>query len=373
MSTGWALVLSVLLLVANAFFVAAEFALVASRGYRLEQAVAEGRRGARTALRGVNELSLMLAGAQLGITICTLGLGALAEPAVAHLIEPLLHRVGLPEQTSFVIAFAIALIVVVFLHMVGAEMAPKSWAISDPERSALLLAPLFVGFTRMVRPILIALNAMANGLLRLVRVEPQDRLAQAHGPEELAILLEQSREHGTIEPTQHELLDSMLRLNRRVVGDIMAPIVELVTIDRAATADEIEETCRRTGRSRIGVLEGDGQVAGFVHVRDAIKTTTYGAVATAADLMTPAFATGVTTNLIDALAIMREERAQLAIVRDGSRPVGFLALEDLLEEVIGDFNDETDRIAASPNQGRSPGAPHTRPGARTIRHPPTAG
>ena len=347
MSTGWALLLSLLLLALNGFFVAAEFALVASRGYRLEQAVGEGRRGATAALRGVSELSLMLAGAQLGITICTLGLGALAEPALAHLLEPVLHTVGLPEQTSVVIAFAIALVVVVGLHLVVGEMAPKSWAISHPERSALLLAPVFVGFTRVVRPILAALNAMANGLVRLARVEPQDRLAQAHGPEELAILLEQSREYGTIEPTQHALLDSMLRLARRAVGDIMEPIATLVTIDHRAGADQIEATCLGTGRSRIGVRDDDGRVAGFVHVRDAVRTTTSGGTATAADLMTDPFTTDARSSLIDALALLRHQRAQLTIVLDDGRPVGFLALEDLLEEVIGDFYDETDRIVRS--------------------------
>lgn len=348
MSTGWALLLSVLLLAGNALFVAAEFALVASRAYRLEQAVAEGRRGAKAALAGVTELSLMLAGAQLGITICTLGLGALAEPALAHLLDPLLHRVGLPEQTSYVIAFAIALIVVVFLHMVVGEMAPKSWAISHPERSALLLAPAFVGFTRLVRPVLAALNAMANGLLHLVRVEPQDRLAQAHGPQELAILLEQSREHGTIEHTQIALLDSMLRLSQRSIADIMAPIDELVTIDQHAGADRIEQTCRTTGHSRVAVVDADDRIVGLVHVRDAVRATTYDRDVTADQLKSPAFTLRTTTNLIDALAIMRAQRAQLAIVTDGQRRVGFVALEDLLEEVIGDFNDETDRLYGTP-------------------------
>lgn len=342
MSASLALLLALLLLAGNAFFVAAEFALVASRGYRLEQAAVAGRRGARAALAGVNELTLMLAGAQLGITICTLGLGALAEPALAHLLEPLLHQAGLPARVGDVIAFAIALTVVVFLHMVVGEMAPKSWAISHPERSARALAPAFVGFTRVVRPVLAALNSTANGLLRLVRVEPHARLAQAHGPEELAILLEQSREQGTIEAAQHQLLNSMLRLRQRRIADIMRPITELVTVDQRAGADQIEQTCRRSGLSRVAVL-ADGRIAGLVHVRDAIRATTYGRAAVAADLMTAVFRTRVSTSLIDALAVMREQRAQLAVVVDAARPVGFVALEDLLEEVIGDFYDETDR------------------------------
>src|SRR5690606_29426352 len=137
-STAWALVLSALLLAGNAFFVAAEFALVASRRYRLEHAAADGSRAARAAVAGSRELSLMLAGAQLGITACTLGLGALAEPTVEHLLHPLLSAAGLPERTGTVVAFVVALLVVSFLHVVVGEMAPKSWAITHPERSALL-------------------------------------------------------------------------------------------------------------------------------------------------------------------------------------------------------------------------------------------
>src|SRR4051794_17511544 len=198
MSPVVALLVSVLLLALNGFFVAAEFALVASKRYRLEQTAAGGGRAARAALDGVRQLSLMLAGAQLGITLCTLGLGALAEPAIAHVIDPLLHAVGLPEQVSYGIAFGLALALVTFLHMVVGEMAPKSWAITDPQRSALLLAIPFRAFTRLIRPVLTALNGAANASLRLVKVTPVDELAQAHGPDELRMLIESSREHGTL-------------------------------------------------------------------------------------------------------------------------------------------------------------------------------
>jgi magnesium and cobalt exporter, CNNM family len=358
MSTGWALILSVLLLAGNAFFVAAEFALVASKGYRLEQAVDEGRRGARAALAGTRELSLMLAGAQLGITLCTLGLGALAEPALAHVIDPVLHATGLPAATSYLISFVIALAVVVSGHMIIGEMAPKSWAISHPERSALLLAPPFRAFTRAVRPVLAALNAMANGLLRLVKVQPQDQLAQAHGPEELSILLEQSREHGTLEANQHELLDRLLRLRQRRAEQVMRPIVELVTVAAEAGAGDIERICLHSGRSRLAVTDPRGRPIGLVHVRDAIRATTAGRSARADELMMAPFWLGSEVSLVDAVALMREHRAQLAIIAErGSTegadgharaeldvPIGFVALEDLLEQVIGDFDDETDLL-----------------------------
>jgi CBS domain containing-hemolysin-like protein len=374
-STTWALVLSLVLLALNGFFVAAEFALVGSKRYRLEQAAAEGSRAARAALEGSRELSVMLAGAQLGITLCTLGLGALAEPAIEHLLGPALHAVGLPDTAGHVIAFIVALLLVGFLHLVVGEMAPKSWAISDPERSALLLALPFRAFARLTRPALMVFNGLANGVLRLVKVEPQDHLAQAHGPEELRILLKQSREHGTLAADQEQLLTSMLQLQRTTVASVMQPFGEMVTVPANATAERIEAISRGCGRSRLAVVAphagdvragergGDdgpsrrggayagggrqspnGELVGLVHVRDAVRATTFGRPATAAELMTEPFVLPAKATVTEAVAAMRADRAQLALVSAGERTVGFVALEDLLEEVIGEFDDETDAV-----------------------------
>lgn len=148
MSISMALFVTVLLLIGSGFFVAAEFALVAAKRHRLEQAAAAGQRGAGAALAGMRELSLMLAGAQLGITVCTLGLGSVSKPAISHELDPLLHKAGLPSGLSYGVSFALAMFVVVFLHMVVGEMAPKSWAIGHPERSAMLLTPPFRALTR---------------------------------------------------------------------------------------------------------------------------------------------------------------------------------------------------------------------------------
>ncbi len=348
MSTTWALVASLVLLAGNGFFVAAEFALVASKRYRLEQAAAGGSRAARAALQGSRELALMLAGAQLGITLCSLGLGALAEPALEHLISPLLHAAGLPDAPSHVIAFLVALLVVTFLHLVVGEMVPKSWAITDPERSATILGLPFRAFARLARPVLTALNAMANGVLRLAGVEPQDQLAQVHGPDELQLLLEESREQGLLPPEQEELLSSMLRLQRTTIADVLVPAGELVTVAPGSSAAEVEELSRHSGRSRLAVAGDDGGIGGVVHIREAVRATTAGRSATAADLMTPPFVLDAGTTVTDAVTAMREARAQLAIVERDRARIGFVALEDLLEEIIGEFDDETDRV----RQGR---------------------
>lgn len=339
-----ALLISVFLLVANAFFVAAEFALIASKRHRLEVAAARGSRAAKAAVRGSRELSLMLAGAQLGITLCTLGLGALAKPAVADLLEPLIEVTGIPENISYVIAVLIAVALVVFLHMVVGEMAPKSWAISHPERSAILLALPFRGFTWISRPALRLLNAMANLCLRLFKVEPQDELVQAHGPGALLILLAQSREHGLLPEPEHRMMTGVLELQATTLGTVMRPMKDVVTVGVSATAADVERVSRDSGRSRLVVLEGTRPV-GIVHVRDAVRATSSGHPLAVRDLMHPPETMPHDQVLLDAVGVMRRTRAQVALVTDaGGVVTGLTALEDLLEKILGEFNDETDRM-----------------------------
>ncbi|MGQ0839069.1 hemolysin family protein [Actinokineospora sp.] len=346
MSIGWALVVSLVLLVANAFFVAAEFALVASKRHRLEEAAAAGSRAARAAVAGARELSMMLAGAQLGITVCTLGLGALAKPAVADLFAPVFAALGLSAGWSYPVAFTLAVIVVVFLHMVIGEMAPKSWAISHPERSALLLALPFRAFTRATRPALVLLNSMANATLRVVKVEPQDTLAQAHGPDDLRLLLRESREHGLLPEQQHRMLAGVLQVQRTTVGQVMAPRADMVTIPAEATARDVEQVSRTSGRSRLVVVDDAGAPVGIVHVREAVRATMADRTVTAGELMTEPLVLPADRSAAAAVAEMRAQRSQLALVGGAEGEiVGLAALEDLLEEILGEFDDETDQAS----------------------------
>ncbi|GAA0607172.1 HlyC/CorC family transporter [Kribbella sandramycini] len=366
MSTTLALLISLGLLAANGFFVAAEFALVASKRHRLEEAAAAGSRSARSAIAGISELSLMLAGAQLGITLCTLGLGSLSEPAVAHLLHPLFELVHLPEGVGHVIALIIAVGGIGLLHVLLGEMAPKSWAISNPERAAQALAMPFRGFTTLVRPLLLTLNGIANLCLRLIGVTPQNELASAHGPDELRLLIDSSREHGTLEAPEHDLLTAMLALQNITIAQVMTPIERLVTVPYDASARDVELTSRREGRSRLAVVTGP-TICGIVHVRDAVRaTTTGGTTLRAADLMTAPLNLAPTTPVATAIRTMRDRRSQLAVVCTGADPLGVVALEDLLEQVIGEFDDETDPIitaAAESPAHRAPDAPKPPPDA----------
>ena len=338
---------AVLLLALNGFFVAAEFALLAARRSRIEQLAAEGDRRARHALAGLREITLMLAGAQLGITMCSLGLGAVAEPAVAGIIEGVLGEAfSLSDTTRHIIAFSIGLSIVVFLHMVVAEMAPKSWAIAHPEKSALLLARPFRLFVNILRPLIRFLNGMANVVVKAVGVEPQDERAMAHSPSDLLLLIEESAGHGGIAAEEHELLARSLELSGLTAADAMTVRRDIVAVGADATAALVASEAHRTGRTRVVVHEGDlDHVRGFVHVKDVLRLANGTWATTSAGSITrPIMVTPEHHGLEDLLLEMRTRRHHIALVVDEHGMVmGLVTLEDVIEELIGDFDDESDR------------------------------
>ncbi|HEY0359529.1 MAG TPA: CNNM domain-containing protein, partial [Mycobacteriales bacterium] len=206
MSDVQAVLLAVVLLGLNAFFVGAEFALITARRTQIEPRAVAGSRAARTTLRAMENVSMMMAGAQLGITVCSLGLGAVGEPALAHLVEPLFARFGVPDGLLHPAAFVLAMTIVVFLHVVLGEMVPKNIAIAGPERSALVLAPPLVAVVTVLRPFIVTMNAIANGILRLLRVEPKDEVGSTFTREEVAGLVEESRREGLLDADEYDLL-----------------------------------------------------------------------------------------------------------------------------------------------------------------------
>lgn len=338
---------AVVLLALNGFFVAAEFALLASRRSRIEQLAAEGDRRARHALAGLREITLMLAGAQLGITMCSLGLGAVAEPAVAGVIDGVLGEAfTLSDTARHVIAFSIALSIVVFLHMVVAEMAPKSWAISHPEKSALLLARPFRMFVSVFRPLIRFLNGMANVTVKAVGVEPQDERAMAHSPTDLLLLIEESAGHGGIAADEHELFARSLELSGLTAADAMTVRRDIVAVGAEVTADIVAAEAYRTGRTRVVVHEGDlDHVRGFVHAKDVLRLANGTWSSTRAGALSrPIMVTPEHHGLEDLLLEMRTRRQHISLVVDEhGMVVGLVTLEDVIEELIGDFDDESDR------------------------------
>ena len=334
MSFPMAVFVTVLLLIGSGFFVAAEFALVAAKRHRMEKAAAEGRRGAGAALAGMRELSLMLAGAQLGITVCTLGLGSVSKPAISHELDPLLHRLGLPSAVSYGVAFAVAMIVVVFLHMVVGEMAPKSWAIAHPERSAMLLSPPFRAVVKSVRPLISVLNRLSNALVRLCRVTPRDELAPVHDREQLTHLVAESERLGLISETDSELLTRSLTEPETPVRELQVPESEIVSVDGGADVDEILRIAAERDRTRLLVRE-QGVVLGSVHARDAVVARSRGRAAGARALARPVPELTDDATVADAIDLLRRRRASLAVVRDSTgRLTGMVSLDDLLARFL---------------------------------------
>ncbi|MCX2968144.1 MULTISPECIES: hemolysin family protein [Streptomyces] len=334
MSFPMALFVTVLLLIASGFFVAAEFALVAAKRHRVEKAVAEGRRGAKAALAGMRELSLMLAGAQLGITVCTLGLGSVSKPAISHALDPLLFQLGLPSALSYGVAFAVAMTVVVFLHMVVGEMAPKSWAIAHPERSAMLLAPPFRGVVKAVRPLIWLLNHISNALVRLCRVAPRDELASVHNREQLTRLVVESERLGLISKGDSELITNSLTEPQTPVGDLRVPAEEIISVPAGAGVDAVLATAAEHDRSRLLVRDGP-EVVGSVHTRDALVSRSRGRAVTARELARPVPELAERDTVGHAIEQLRRRRASLAVVRDDAgRLVGLVTLDDLLARLL---------------------------------------
>ena len=330
MSSPWFVgLITAALIATSAFFVAVEFALIAARRHRLEDA-ASSSRSARAALRSTTELSVLLAGSQLGITVCTLALGAFTKPAVHHWLTPLIGSWGAPGWLADVGGFVLALVIVTFLHLVVGEMAPKSWAIAHPERSAILLALPMRAFMAFTRPLLIALNHAANWLLRRVGVTPVDEMSSGQDPNTLRHLVEHSTTTGALEQRYSTNLMSALELEALTVGELVSgrpPSGVPAGADPAA----IQSMSRATGHLRL-LVTGDGGVEGVVHVRDSLSVESG---ATAADLMRPALVLKSRTPVYEALRTMRETREHLAIIADGaSAPVGLITMTDVLDRLM---------------------------------------
>ncbi|MFE7676432.1 hemolysin family protein [Streptomyces albidoflavus] len=334
MSFGLAMFVTVLLLIGSGFFVAAEFALVAAKRHRMEKAAAEGKRGAASALAGMKELSLMLAGAQLGITVCTLGLGSVSKPAVSHALDPVLVSWGLPASLSYGVAFAVAMMAVVFLHMVVGEMAPKSWAIAHPESSAMLLAPPFRGIVTVVRPLIWVMNRISNALVRLCRVTPRDELTEVHNREQLTHLVAESRRLGLISEDDSELITSSLTEPLSPVEALQVPAERIVSVPAGADAETILATASAHDRSRLLVRDGD-RFIGSLHARDALITRARGRKATARALARPLPALTEGDTVGQAIELLRQRRASLALVQDREgRVTGLVSLDDLLARLL---------------------------------------
>jgi len=342
------LLLTALLLALNAFFVGAEFALVSARRSTIEPRAERGSRAARATLGAMERVSLMMAGAQLGITICTLGLGVLGEPAIAHLIRPPLHDLGLPDAVVSAIAFALALGLVGCLHVIFGEMVPKNIALAGPDRAALVLGPPLALIVKLLHPFIAAVNWVANVLLRLGGVEPKDEVTSAYTRDEVASFVLESRREGLLDPSEGHLLVEALKFEERDARSVLLPLARLETVTPSVTPAEVEALAARTGFSRFPVRDGDGGLVGYLHLKDALEIReVHRNRPIARRWIRPMPYVGAGDRLRRVLATMQRSGAHLAQVRDRDGALlGVVALEDVLEELVGEIRDESQRRAA---------------------------
>jgi CBS domain containing-hemolysin-like protein len=337
-SAGLAIGLGVLLLAANAFFVAAEFAVVSVRRSAIEPQAVAGSARAKTVLWAMEHVSLMLACAQLGITVASVSLGVVAEPALAHLLEGPFDAVGLPASAVHPVAVVVALAIVVYLHVVLGEMVPKNLAVAGPERAALWFAPPLVWLARVVSPVITVLNWLANHVVRLTGVEPKDEVASAFTAEEVQSIVERSQAEGLLHDAQG-LLAGAIEFSDRTAGDVMVPVARLVSLPPGCTVEDVERGVARTGFSRFPVTDDEGTPVGYLHLKDVLY-----AEPTDRPLPVPSWRVRALAEVApddeveEALAAMQRTGAHLARVVTPSedqpsapRVLGVVFLEDILE------------------------------------------
>ena len=343
------LLFAVLVLVLlNGFFVAAEFAFVRSRRGTLEAEAQEGKRGARAAVEIMDDLSRYLSACQLGITLTSLGIGFLGEPAVANLVEPLFG--DLPHWATLAISFGIAYFVTTSLHITIGEQVPKIYAIQKAEPVARVVARPLVLFTRVFRPFIGLLNLTSNAILRILGVRT-DSFDEGETPQEIRMLIHQSMTGGKLDPGEAGMLTGVFHLHEQQARQVMTPAPAVVTVDVSENVETALRRCVASGHTRLVVTEDDNpdRVKGIVHANAlAQKLLADGPEASVEDLVREAPIVPETKPLDDLLADLQRQRSSLAVVVDEyGRTAGIVTVEDIIEEVVGEIDDETDPLGGA--------------------------
>src|SRR2546430_707138 len=345
MTIAWKLAGILALILANAFFVAGEFALVSLRRTRIKELVSRGSRRAVSVQRAVSQLNLMLSGPRLGVTLTALGLGALGERTLAHELSRLF--VALPHPlhaiASHAIATVVAFILITFLEVVIGEMVPKNLALTRPEGIALAVAAPLRTFVAVLRPLIWLIERSSRAVLHRLGLKTLS-VSSAHTPGELALIVEESRRGGSIEPGQSELLTRSLEFPERRAVEAMVPRVSVVAIRARANYDEFLDVAERTGYSRFPVWrERPDEYVGWIHLKDMIRAARRRPNVTVGEVMREALYVPESLPLDELLVQMQRNRTHLAIVLDEfGATAGIITLEDILEELVGEIRDESD-------------------------------
>ena len=333
------------LVLANAYFVATEFSLVAVRRSQVQLWVAEGRRGAAAAARAIQHLDDAIAATQLGITLASIGLGFLGEPALARLVEPLLAAAGLDSFAALHgVALGLAFAIVTFLHVVVGELAPKALALDRPDEVALACARPLLVFARVFRPVLVVMNGAGNALVRGFGVRPAGHSGRVHSAQELQLLVSEAGEAGRILPDAARMLDNLFRITHKRVCDVMVPRERVLAVPRTIGEAALLDLILEEGYTRLPVYDGGlDKVVGVLHTKDLLHLYTKQRVVVLADAIRPHDQMRPDLPIADALRRFRRDHRHLALVREPDGPLlGIVTLEDVLEEIVGEIEDEHD-------------------------------
>ncbi len=335
-----------MLILANAFFVAGEFAIVAVERAKVERRASEGDRRARRVLVSLRSLSFELSGAQLGITVTSLVLGAIAEPTIARLLEPLLRAAPwIPRGVILPLSFALALTIAVATQMVFGELVPKNLAIARPYRSAVWFGIPMQMVNRVLRPLILFLNNSANATVRLLGIEPREELAGVRSMEELELMIRSSGEEGRIDDDELDLLTRAITFTEKVAADAMVPRVNLISLNRHDPVTHMRRLAASTGHSRFPVVGDDlDEVLGIVHIKDTLSIPEARlSITQVADIASPALVVPESASLESLLNLLQTEGRGMAVVVDEyGGTAGVVTVEDLLEELLGEIEDEYD-------------------------------
>lgn len=345
MSDIWGLVWLVILLLVNAFFVAAEFAVISARRSQIEPRAEAGSRTAKRTIYAMEHATIMLATSQLGITVCSLLILNVSEPAIHHLVEQPLGLTGWSVEVIATISFVIALIVVSFLHVVFGEMVPKNLSFSVPDRAALILAPPLVYISMLFKPIIVALNATTNGVLRLFGVQPRNEANSAFTVDQVANIVAQSTKAGVLNDSIGAL-SAAFEFSTKKVKDIAVGMDDLVSLSEAVTPAEVERAVAQHGFSRYALVNEAGEPSGYLHLKDVIdlEETHEFNEPVPPKRIRQLISIYREADLEDALASMRRSGVHLARVFDETGAArGVLFLEDIIEELVGEVQDATRR------------------------------
>lgn len=332
------------LVLVNGFFVAAEFALVSVRRTRVDQLAEEGHATARLTQRALNNLDLYIAATQLGITMASLAIGFVAEPALEHLLTPLLSEVSLSPSLQKGLAIVLAFALSTALHIVFGELAPKSLALQRNEQVAFGVMRPLLAFATVFKPIIQLLNAIGNGVVRLFGLQAVSGHHAAYSQEEIRMIVSASSEEGVLEDDEKELVYNVFDLSDTVVRSVMTPRVDMVVVDGASPISRLLELNAEHGYSRVPVFQDTpDNIVGVAHTGDVLRHLDNLEHFSVADLMRPTFFVPESMSIKDLLTKMRQRKAHLAIVVDEfGGTAGLVTLEDALEEIVGEIYDETD-------------------------------